>query len=278
MSGRIIVLLILAGFVEVIKAQEVPVLDWAELGKTKPWEATEQWQPVPAKVTPGIHAQAPSDAIVLFDGKNLDQWHKPKYGYGARMDQVEAIIKAKQNHAEFSAPGWMIKDGNLVVKGGAGDIETKKAFGDIQLHLEWSSPANPGKTGQAYSNSGVFLMGLYELQILNSYENETYPNGQAGAMYKQSIPLANASLPPGEWQSYDIIFTAPRFNADGSLQSPAYITAFHNGILIQNHFEIKGPCVFIGEPKYVPHAAKLPLLLQDHGDAVRYRNIWVREI
>lgn len=278
MRGLWLILLLLNINISTVVAQEVPVLNWAELGKTKPWEATEQWTPLPAKVTPGVFTQAPSDAIILFDGKNLDQWHKPKYGYGARMDQVEAIIKAKQNHAEFSAPGWIIKDKVLVVKGGVGDIETKQSFGDIQLHIEWCSPDNPGKTGQAYSNSGIFLMGLYELQVLNSYENETYPNGQAGAMYKQAMPLVNASLPPGEWQSYDIIFTSPRFNNDGTLKSPAYITALHNGVLIQNHFEIKGPCVFIGAPKYVPHAPKLPLLLQDHGDAVRYRNIWVREL
>lgn len=261
-----------------ILSQDVPVLNWAELGKTKPWEATEQWQPVPAKITPGFSNQPPSDAIVLFNGKNLDQWHKPKYGYGARMDQVEAIIKVKQEKPEFSPPAWTIQDGFLVVKGGAGDIETKQAFGNIQLHIEWSSPAAPGKTGQAYSNSGIFLMGLYEIQVLNSYENETYPNGQAGAMYKQAMPLVNASLPPGEWQTYDIIFTAPQFNADGSLKSPAYITAFHNGVLIQNHFALKGPCVFIGKPKYIQHASKLPLLLQDHGDAVRFRSIWVREL
>lgn len=259
-------------------AQEVPVLNWAELGKTKPWEATEQWHPVPVKVTPGYSNQPPSDAIVLFNGKNLDQWHKPKYGYGARMDQVEAIIKVKQEKPEYASPNWDIQNGVLVVKGGAGDIETKQAFGNIQLHIEWFSPAAPGKTGQAYSNSGIFLMGLYEIQVLNSYENGTYPNGQAGAMYKQAMPLVNASLPPGEWQEYDIIFTAPQFNANGSLKSPAFITAFHNGVLIQNHVELKGPCVFIGEPKYVQHAPKLPLLLQDHGDAVRFRNIWVREL
>jgi len=221
---------------------------------------------------------APSDAIVLFDGKDLDAWHKPKYGYGTRMDEVESIIKWKADHPENSAAEWIVKDGQMIVKPGAGAIETNLAFGDVQLHIEWLAPVDPGKESQGYSNSGIFLMGMYELQVLNSYENETYSNGQAGSMYKQLIPLVNASRPPGEWQSYDIVFTAPRFNEDGTLKSPATITVFHNGLLIQNHAVLKGPCVYIGTPYYFKHPEKLPLLLQDHGNKVRFRNIWIREL
>lgn len=260
-----------------LSAQPIEI-DFQSLQSTKPWAATEQWEPVPAKVTPGTCTAAPSDAIVLFDGRNLDAWHTPKYGYGARMDQVESIVKWKEEHPEFSEAAWLVKDGQMIVNPGTGAIETKEAFGDVQLHIEWLAPVDPGKKDQGYSNSGVFFMGLYEIQVLNSYENETYANGQAGAMYKQHIPLVNASRPPGEWQAYDIIFIAPKFKDDGSVESPAYITAFHNGVLIQNHAELKGPCVYIGQPYYFKHADKLPLLLQDHGNKVRFRNIWIREL
>lgn len=259
--------------------QEVPQIDWAKLQKTEPWKATEQWEPIPEKVTPGYSTSVPpSDAIVLFDGKDISQWHKPKYGYGANMETVEAIVNVKVNRPEFSPAEWQVKDGAMIVKPGGGAIETKQAFGDIQLHIEWLSPEDPGKEDQAYSNSGVFLMGLYEIQVLNSYENKTYANGQAGAMYKQHPPLVNSSRPPGEWQAYDIVFTAPRFSTTGKLEQPAYITAFHNGILIQNHSALEGPCIYIGKANYVAHPEKMPLLLQDHGDKVRFRNIWVREL
>lgn len=261
-----------------LNAQTVPEVDWEELGKTQPWKATEQWEPVPPKVTPGIYAAPPSDAIILFDGKDLSQWHKPKYDYGVNMETVEAIINVKTNFPEHSAPEWQVKDGTMIVEPGTGAIETKQAFGDVQLHIEWLAPVDPGKKDQGYSNSGVFFMGLYEVQVLNSYENETYPNGQAGAVYKQHIPLVNASRPPGEWQAYDMVFTAPRFNEDGTLKSPAYLTAFHNGVLIQNHVELKGPAIYIGKPSYVPHPEKMPILLQDHGNRVRFRNIWIREL
>ncbi len=259
-------------------AQEVKPVDWEELRKTEPWKKTEVWEPVPEKVVPGYWTAPPSDAIVLFGGKDLSHWHKPKYAYGVSMDNVQDILNAKVNNPTHTAPEWTVKDGALVVKPGGGAIETKQAFGDVQLHLEWLSPTDPGKEGQAYSNSGVFLMGLYEVQILNSYENKTYPNGQAGSIYKQSIPMVNASRPPGEWQSYDIVFMAPRFDDAGNLEKPAYITVFHNGVLIQNNFELKGPAIYIGEPSYIPHPEKLPLLLQDHGDKVRFRNIWIREL
>lgn len=261
-----------------VLAQEVIEIDWDELDKTEPWKATEQWEPVPPKVTPGTYTSAPSDAIVLFDGRDLNAWHTPKYDYGVRMDHVESIIKAKVNHPEHTPPQWTVKDGAMIVNPGTGAIETKQAFGDVQLHLEFLAPVDPGKEGQGYSNSGVFFMGLYEVQVLNSYENETYPNGQAGAVYKQHIPLVNASRPPGEWQSYDIVFNAPRFSEDGELERPAYLTVFHNGVLIQNHVELKGPAIYIGKPYYTPHPAKLPLLLQDHGNKVRFRNIWVRPL
>jgi len=242
---------------------------------------TEVWEPVPEKVTPGIFpGSPPSDAIILFDGKDLSQWRKPLVGYGGSMAEVEAVAKKRAALADYEEvdADWEIKDGALIVAPGKGHIETRKAFGDIQLHIEWLSPVDSGKTGQDYSNSGIFLMGHYEIQVLNSYENPTYPNGQAGSLYKQSIPLANACRPPGEWQSYDIIFMAPRFAKDGSLTKPATVTAFHNGVLIQNHYELKGPCIFRGEPYYIPHPQKLPLILQDHSDRVRFRNIWVREL
>ncbi len=262
----------------ILYAQEVPEVDWEKLSKTQPWKATEQWEPVPAKVNPGFFTAPPSDAVVLFDGKDLSQWRKPNYGYGVNMEQATAIIKAKSKEQKYEEAGWLVKDGAMIVQPGSGAIETKRAFGDVQLHIEWLAPVDPGKKDQAYSNSGVFLMGLYEIQVLNSYENETYPNGQAGAIYKQHIPMVNASRPPGEWQSYDIIFNAPRFEEDGTLKTPAYLTAFHNGVLIQNHVELKGPAIYIGKPHYVQHPEKMPILLQDHGDKVRFRNIWVREL
>lgn len=264
--------------VNMLNAQEVIQIDWEELGKTEPWKATEQWEPVPGKVKPGVYMAPPSDATVLFNGENLDAWHTPKYDYGVRMDHVKSIIDAKVNHPEHVPPRWEVKDATLIVNPGTGAIETKQAFGDVQLHLEFLAPVDPGKEGQAYSNSGVFFMGLYEVQILNSYENATYPNGQAGAVYKQHIPLVNASRPPGEWQSYDMVFQAPRFDEKGELEQPAYLTVFHNGVLIQNHVELKGPAIYIGTPYYTLHPPKMPLLLQDHGNKVRFRNIWVREL
>lgn len=204
----------------------------------------------PKVVTPGkTNDQPPSDAIVLFDGKNLDAW----------------------NNGEK----WKIDDGVATV--GKGEITTKQKFGDCQLHIEWSSPTNSGDAkGQARGNSGVFF-GPYELQVLDSYENKTYFEGQAGAIYKQTPPWSNAMRPPGEWNTYEIIWTAPKFKEDGSLESPAYITALHNGVVIQNHFELQGDTPFVRPPAYQKHG-KLPIRLQDHGNPVRFRNIWVREI
>lgn len=238
----------------------------AQQGTPKP-EDTEQWEPVPPVVDPGpSFASPPSDAIVLFGGRNLDEW---------------VNVKSR------GAAGWTVHDGVVTVNKPAGNIETKRTFEDYQLHLEWQVPANVTGEGQGRGNSGVFLASIgpgddgYELQIMDSYNNKTYVNGQAGAIYKQSPPLANAMRKPGEWQSYDIVWTAPRFNADGSLKSPAYVTAFHNGVLIQNHVALKGPTRYIGAPAYSRAHGASPIKLQAHGDPsppISFRNIWVREL
>ena len=207
-----------------------------------------KWE-TPKIVTPGTNGSAPSDAVVLFDGKDLSEWDN-------------------QN--------WKVENGEMVAA--RGDIRSKKSFGDCQLHIEWSAPVPAKGKGQGRGNSGLFLMNTYEIQILDSYKNETYHDGQAGAIYKQTPPQVNAMRPPGEWNVYDIIWTAPRFNEDGSLKSPACITAIHNGVLILNHFELKGDTPFTRPPHYKKHADRLPIRLQDHGNPVRFRNIWVREI
>lgn len=217
---------------------------------------TEVYLDVP-EVTPGEMNAPPSDAIVLFDGKNFAEWKK------ASKDSV---------------PGWKIENGEMVVVPKKGGIATRKSFGDIQLHIEWLSPVMKGETGQGYGNSGIFLMSKYELQVLNSHGNETYSNGQAGSIYKQHAPLVNASKPPGTWQEYDIIFIAPKFSDKGTLITPARITVLHNGVLIQNNVTIQGGTAFKGLPKYAKHPDKMPLMLQDHTDPVRFRNIWVREL
>lgn len=222
--------------------------------KMKP-EDTELWDPVPKIVTPGKGTSAPSDAVVLFDGASLANWQSQKGG----------------------PAGWTLADGAVTVKAGAGDIQTKQSFTDFQLHIEWRSPAEVKGEGQGRGNSGVFLQDRYEVQVLDSYNNRTYSNGQAGSLYKQAIPLVNASLPPGQWQAYDIIYTAPRFDANGKLQSKGRVTVLHNGVLIQNNVEIQGTTEYIGKPKVAAHGAA-PIRLQDHGDAVSYRNIWIREL
>ncbi|MFW6352246.1 MAG: 3-keto-disaccharide hydrolase [Bacteroidota bacterium] len=219
-------------------------------------EVTEVWEPVPEVVTPGVGTSAPSDAIVLFDGSNFDQWEK----------------------TDGSEVEWTLGEGAMTVKPKTGDIQTRQGFGDMQLHLEWRTPAEVKGEGQGRGNSGVFLMGRYEIQVLDNYENETYPNGQAASVYKQSIPLVNACRKPGEWQTYDIIFTAPRFNEDGRVLHPARVTVIQNGVLVQNNVEIWGATEFIGLPSYKKHGMKEPLRLQDHGDLVSFRNIWVREL
>jgi hypothetical protein len=226
---------------------------------------TEVWEPVPKVVTPGADRNAPpSDAIILFDGKNLDQW-----------------VSARDQ----SPAKWIVARGVVTVNKAAGDIETKQRFRNYQLHLEWKVPENITGSGQARGNSGVFLASAgpdagYELQVLDSYNNQTYVNGMAGSIYKQGIPLVNASRKPGEWQTYDVVWAAPIFNADGSLKIPAYVTAFLNGVLVQNHFELKGATRYIGKPSYKKHDAA-PILLQAHGDPsepISFREIWVREL
>ena len=233
--------------------------------KMKP-EETEVWQPVPPVVTPGAtNTDPPSDAIVLFDGKDESQW-------------VSA-----QDH---SPAQWVVADGVFTVNKQGGNIETKRTFQDYQLHIEWRIPPDITGSGQARGNSGVFLASLgpgdagYELQVLDSYNNGTYVNGMAGSLYKQSIPLANAARKPGEWQTYDVVWTAPRFNPDGSLKTPAYATVFWNGVLVDNHFQLQGQTLYIGKPFYKAYD-RAPIKLQAHGDKsepISFRNIWVREL
>jgi hypothetical protein len=223
---------------------------------------TEIWSPVPKMVSV---QNTPTDAIILFNGGNLDQWLSVK---------------------DKSAAKWTVKDNIFTVNKGTGNIETKQSFSNYQLHIEWLIPSNITGSGQGRGNSGLFLASTgagdngYELQLLDSYNNSTYSNGQAGSIYKQAIPLVNASKKPGEWQSYDIVWTAPVFNDNGSLKSAARVTVLHNGILIQNNLEIKGETVYIGAPFYKKHGP-LPIKLQDHGDPsepISFRNIWIREL
>jgi hypothetical protein len=212
----------------------------------------------PKNITPGkTGGDPPSDAIILFDGKDLSKWRSVKDGGDAR---------------------WQIKDGYMEVAPQSGDIATREEFGDCQLHIEWATPAEVKGEGQGRGNSGVFLMERYEVQVLDSYNNKTYYHGQAGSIYKQYAPLVNASLKPGMWQSYDIIFKAPRFDEQGKVTERARITVIHNGVLIQNNVEIYGNTWHDRPAFYVAHGAKASLKLQDHGDLVRYRNIWIRQL
>jgi len=229
---------------------------------------TEAWEPVPKVVTPGAtNSDPPSDAIILFDGRNLDEWVSSR---------------------DHSSAKWVVADGVVTVnkERGAGNIETKRRFHNYQLHIEYRIPENITGPGQARGNSGVFLASTgpgdegYELQVLDSYNNKTYVNGMAGSIYKQAIPLANASRKPGDWQSYDVVWTSPVFNTDGSVTAPAYVTVFFNGVLIQNHFELAGETLYIGKPFYKKYDTA-PIKLQAHGDPsepISYRNIWIREL
>ncbi len=233
--------------------------------KPKP-EETEVWEQIPAVVTPGATCTAPpSDAIVLFDGKNEDEW---------------------VTNRDKSPAKWLVADGVLTVAKAQGSIETKRTFKNYQLHIEWKIPVYITGSGQARGNSGVFLASTgpgddgYELQVLDPYQNKTYVNGMAGSIYKESIPLANPGRKPGEWQTYDVVWTAPTFNADGSLKTPAYVTVFFNGVLVQNHFQLIGQTLYIGKPFYKAYVSA-PIKLQAHGDKsepMSFRNIWVREI
>jgi hypothetical protein len=251
--GSILSLLILSG------------LTLMAIQKENPQEALGQWaihdpnRPLPPVVNPGPPlppVPPPSDAIIIFDGNNLLNWVDEK-GQPAR---------------------WKVEGGYLEVAPGTGSIQTRVGFGSCQLHIEWASPYPPKGSGQDRGNSGVFLMGLYEVQVLDSYENKTYADGMAGAIYGQYPPLVNACRQPGEWQSYDIIFKAPKFDADGKLLKPARMTVLHNGILIQENAELTGPTAHKARPPYKVHADKLPLMLQDHSHPVRFRNIWLREL
>jgi hypothetical protein len=217
-------------------------------GKIVPYESGIHWAE-PKAVTPGDSGAPPSDAIILFDGKSMDAWS--------------------------GADKWKIENGEAVA---ASAVSTKQPFGDCQLHLEFATPAKIAGKGQGRGNNGIGFMGArYEVQVLDSYDNPTYFDGQCAAIYKQHPPLVNASRKPGEWQAYDIIFEAPRFK-DGKLLRPAYLTVFHNGVLVQNHWELLGDTPFHRAPQYIPHDDKLPLTLMYHGNPVRFRNIWIREI
>ena len=237
----------------------------ASAQKAKP-EDTEIWDPVPKVVTPAATpGGAPSDAIILFDGSNLDQWVQNSDGSPAK---------------------WDVKDGILTVNKNYGNIETKQKFTNYQLHIEWREPTGLEGTGQGRGNSGVFLASTgkgddgYELQVLDSYNNKTYVNGMAGSLYKQAIPLANPGRPNGEWQTYDVIWTAPTFNDDGTVKTKAKATVLFNGVVVENNFELWGPTLYIGKPVYKAHGAE-PIKLQAHGDKSKplsFRNIWVREL
>jgi hypothetical protein len=223
------------------------------------WPVNSPDRPKPPVVDPGPErppAPAPSDAIVLFDGKNLDQWMM----------------------ADTSPPKWIVRDGYMEVAAASGTLKTRRAFGDVQLHLEWAAPVPPKGEGQERGNSGVFLMGLYEIQVLDSYHNDTYADGQAGAVYGQVPPLVNPARPPGQWQTYDIVFHRPLFDAQGQVTRPARVTVFFNGVLVQDNTEIQGRTVHGRRAHYEPHPDRLPLALQDHGHPVRYRDIWIREL
>ncbi|MFB9056397.1 DUF1080 domain-containing protein [Mariniflexile ostreae] len=227
--------------------------------KTMKPEDTELWEPKVSVVKPGVGHAPPSDAIVLFDGSNLEQW---------------------ESVGGSGAADWYInKDGSMTVKNNAGDIQTKSCFGSVQLHIEWKSPVKVQGEGQARGNSGVFLQSRYEVQVLDNNNNDTYVNGQAGSIYKQSAPLVHAAVKTGEWNTYDIIYHAPEFDANGHVNKRATMTVLLNGVLIQDHVSLLGPTVFVGHPKYVKHG-KAPLQLQDHQDnsRVSFRNIWLREL
>lgn len=233
------------------------------LGQVDPkWKIHDLDRPVPPVVDPGTSStqaepgRPPSDAVVLFDGKDLSKWQ----------------------HDDGSPAKWKVENGYAEVVRKTGEIRTKEAFGDCQLHVEFREPTPPHGESQERGNSGVFLMGLYEVQVLDSYENKTYADGQASALYGQYPPLVNASRPPGQWQWYDIVFHGPRFDSSGKLLRPARFTVFHNGVLVQDNVELTGPTAHGERPPYKAQPEKLPLALQDHGNPVRYRNIWIREL
>lgn len=233
-------------------AQQVPTMEM------KPG-MTEIWEPEVKIIHPGEkYGDAPSDAIVLFDGTNIEAEWISERGNGT--------------------PEWSVENGAMTVVPKTGGIKTKREFENFQLHIEWRSPSVVKGESQGRGNSGVFLQGIYEIQVLDNFNNRTYRNGQAGSIYKQHPPMVNACRAPGEWQTYDIIYTAPIFKPDGTYLIPPRITLLHNGVLVQNAADVRGPTVFIGIPEYaVKKHGKGPISLQDHGDLVSYRNIWIRE-
>lgn len=226
------------------------------------WEIHDMNRPNPPVVDPGPgliqdqRAPIPSDAIVLFDGANTSAW----------------------THNDGRPVEWTLKDGYMQVNPGTGSIQTKQGFGDVQLYVEWASPSPPFNTGQDRGNSGIFLMGMYEIQVLDSYLSDTYADGQAASVYGQYPPLVNASRPPGYWQSYMIVFRRPRFDTQGAVTEPAHVTVLHNGVLVQDHVALSGPTGHHARPPYEAHADRLPLGLQDHNEPVRYRTVWVRDL
>lgn len=223
------------------------------------WRAHDPVRPKPPIVKPALQTlpvPPPSDALVLFDGSDLSRWCFEE-GEPAR---------------------WLVQEGYLEVVPNSGNLRTTQSFGDIQLHLEWSVPLMADEVGQHRANSGVLLMGKYEVQVLDSYRSDTYADGQAAAIYGQHPPLANACLAPGEWQTYDISFRRPRFDENGTILNPARISVVHNGVLVQDATQLKGPTAWLRNKPYAPHPDRLPLVLQDHGSPVRYRNIWLREL
>ena len=230
----------------------------------------------PKIINPG---PPPSDAIVLFDGKDLSKW-KGENGGEAKWTVTKRprLVRIRSpKHTDDCDAKATIEEGVAIVNG-TGSIQTKQEFGDCQLHVEWASPAEVKGDGQGRGNSGVYLQGRYEIQVLDSYNNKTYFHGQAGGVYKQYAPLVNACRKPGEWQAYDIIFHAPRFDESGKVEKPATVTVLHNGVLIQDHVEILGTTSHAGHPKYEKHPLKQSLALQDHHNPVKYRNIWIREL
>jgi hypothetical protein len=231
------------------------VLIGCESGNGIKWQVHDMRRPEPRVIDPGPIDGMPSDAIILFDGSNLNEWESVKGGDAC----------------------WKVAKGYMEVVAKRGSIQTKRSFGDCQLHVEWATAGKVSCEGQHRSNSGVFLMGLYELQVLDSFESSTYPDGQAGAIYGQKPPLVNVCRGPGEWQSYDVVFHRPIFKGS-KIVKPATMTAFQNGVLVQDNYQLKGKTKHKKEAFYEVHADKLPLQLQDHKDAVRYRNIWIREI
>jgi len=256
--GLVVVLFTLPGLLAAAAAKSGSRQDRHKAAPDK-WAVHDPGRPLPPVVKPGPPGQPvppPSDAIVLFDGQDLGKWGDAKGG----------------------PANWKVENGYMEVVAKAGAIRTKTGFGDCQLHVEWATPGVVSGEGQERGNSGVFLMDLYEVQVLDSYDNVTYADGMAASVYGQYPPLVNACRKPGEWQSYDIVFRRPRFDSEGKLLDPARMTVLHNGVLVHDNVELAGPTAHKARPPYKAHSEKLPLSLQDHGNPVRYRNIWLRPL